>query len=58
LETILTIPSELEYLEGLMKLTKKHKDEKMQHVAQVAITPGCKENKVNNLITLSKLDLK
>jgi hypothetical protein len=29
-ETILTIPRELEYLEGLLKLAKKHKDEKTQ----------------------------
>jgi hypothetical protein len=56
LETILTIPSELEYLEGLVKLTRKHKDEKVQHVAQVVIAPRCKQDKVNNLITLSKLE--
>jgi hypothetical protein len=29
-ETILTIPRELEYLEGLLKLAKKHKNEKTQ----------------------------
>jgi len=29
-ETILTIPRELEYLEGLLKLAKRHKDEKTQ----------------------------
>jgi hypothetical protein len=32
LETILNVPSELEYLEGLVKLAIKHKDEETQQV--------------------------
>jgi len=37
LETIMTIPNELEYLKGLVKLAKSHKDEEAQQVTHVAI---------------------
>lgn len=36
LETILTIPGELEYLEGLVKLARKWKDEKTQQVMYIS----------------------
>jgi hypothetical protein len=35
-EIILTIPRELEYLEGLLKLAKRHKDEKTQQSTNIA----------------------
>ncbi len=37
LETILTIPSELEYLEGLVKLAKRRKDKKAQQLTHVFV---------------------
>jgi hypothetical protein len=36
-ETILIIPGELEYLEGLVKLAKRWKDEKTQQVIHVSV---------------------
>jgi len=50
LETILTIPNELEYLKGLVKLARKHKDEETEqviHITTVLITPTIKWISIN-----------
>jgi hypothetical protein len=39
LETIMTILNELEYLQGLVKLAKRHKYEEVQQVAHVVAIP-------------------
>jgi len=40
-ETILTIPRELEYPKGLLKLAKRHKDEKTQQATNIATILEC-----------------
>jgi hypothetical protein len=50
LETILKIPNELEYLKGLVKLARRHKDEKAKqfaHVAVVSVLPIIKQICIN-----------
>jgi hypothetical protein len=45
METILTNPNELEYLKGLVKLARKHKDEETQrviHITAVLTVPTIK----------------
>jgi hypothetical protein len=39
LETILLIPSELEFLEQLVKLPKRYKDEEAQQVTHIFVIP-------------------
>lgn len=49
-ETILIIPGELEYLEGLVKLAKRRKDEKTQQVTHISLVdaiPAIKKVCVN-----------
>jgi hypothetical protein len=57
LEMIMTIHGELEYFEGLMKLARRYKDEKVQQVSHVVTVPiflqsngfvSTKTTKVNN----------
>jgi hypothetical protein len=50
METILNVPSELEYFESLMKLARKCKDEKTQqviHITTILIVPTIKQAKIN-----------
>jgi hypothetical protein len=51
LETILTILNELEYLEGLVKLARRWKDEETQqvmHISSIDVIPTIKKICVNN----------
>jgi hypothetical protein len=50
METILNVPSELEYLESLVKLARKCKDEEIQqviHIATILIVPTIKRANIN-----------
>jgi predicted aspartyl protease len=50
METILNVPNELEYFEGLVKLAKKRKDEETQqvtHITTVFIVPTIKQISIN-----------
>jgi hypothetical protein len=50
LETIMTIHGELEYIEGLMKLARRHKNEEVQqvtHVVTILVVPIIKQVCVN-----------
>jgi hypothetical protein len=37
LETVLTVPGELDYLEGLVKLARRCKDEKKKQVIHIVV---------------------
>ncbi len=50
LETIIIVLSEFKYLEGLVKLAKKHKDEETQqviHIVAIHVVPTIKQVNIN-----------